>query len=174
MARNIPFTIQMDIEENKDFLHSDQAFVPWLSWMLLGVGFLGGISNLLYILYPTRLLYFFQVSIWGNTDSREAALSNLNICLALIVLGFSLSLRSRMGWLIGQILLTLLTLLFLVLSVLFFSTFFSLKPTTSSESIDTSPIIEAILTNLCFFSLSLMLWLYLCLPNVRKIMKSEK
>lgn len=153
----------MSSAENQGFLASDSEFLRRLSWVLLIIGFLGGICNLFYLILPLPWLYFFQLNVWGSGDTHDAAISNLNLNLAIIALGFSLSLRSRLSWYIAQILLILLLLLFTILTLLFISTFLNLKISATDNTTHLAPIIEAILTNLCFsiFCMSLCWYLFL-------------
>jgi hypothetical protein len=161
-------------DQGKDIFDSDKAFLGFLSTFLLisGLVFLmGGLSCKVVHLQICR---WELISVFAGIPGFNRNILMINFPLGMVILGGSLRLHSRFGWLISIAMLTFFSAIFAGLTAFLLSRVGQELNValTQMGSVSGGSYLQAIITDFCFFILSAGCLLYLWLNPVRKIFLS--
>jgi len=155
-------------KHTNDFLASDQNFLNGIAKMMVILGGVGMVFFGMAYFFPQKWCEWATISLWGSNSKVNPFVSMLNLCMAALALGFSLHIRTKLGWGIAQSVLLLLSFFFGLLIFIFSNNLARLANMEDEQKKAMSPIIESLLTNVCLEVLCVGMMLYLGLKSTRK------
>lgn len=151
-----------------DFLSTDDNFLNGIARIMVILGGIGIVFFGMAYFFHQKWCEWATISLWGSNSKVNPYISMINLCMAALALGFSLHIRSKLGWLIAQSVLLMLSFFFGLLIFIFSSNLFRFMYADEEQRKAMSPIIESLLTNVCFWILCVGMMAYLSLKSTRK------
>jgi len=155
----------------RDIFNSDLLFIRFVSTTLISLGLILGLMGLSCKLYYWGYCDVNWVPFFGGRTDIPRDLTNLNLPLAMLALGFSSRLFTAFGWAVCQLVLVVLITFFgwLSFSLLSYPELFMVSNSPPAMVAQSVPHIESIVVNMgLVFICALSIW-YLLVPQVRKL-----
>jgi hypothetical protein len=153
---------------SNDFLATDENFLNGIAKFMVILGGIGMVFFGFAYFFPQKWCEWATISLWGSNSKVNPFVSMLNLCMAALALGFSLHIRSKLGWGIAQSVLLMLSFFFGLLIFIFSNNLLRFVYANEEQKKAMNPIIESLLTNVCLEILCLGMMLYLSLKSTRK------
>lgn len=150
-----------------DLLATDRNFLNGIARIMVILGGVGIVFFGMAYIFHQKWCEWATFSLWGNNSKVNPFISMINLCMAALALGFSLHIRSKLGWLIAQSVLLMLSFFFGLLIFIFSNSLFRFLYADEEQRKAMSPIIESLLTNVCFWILCVGMMAYLSLKSTR-------
>ncbi|MFK7923008.1 MAG: hypothetical protein AB8H47_13680 [Bacteroidia bacterium] len=155
----------------RDIFNSDVLFIRFVSTTLISLGLILGLMGVSCKLFYWGYCDINWVPFFGGRTDIPSDLTNLNLPLAMLALGFSSRLFTRFGWAVCQLVLVVLISFFgwLSYSLLTFPELFMASNSAPVIAVQSVPHMESVVVNLgLVFICALSIW-YLFVPQVRKL-----
>lgn len=155
----------------RDIFNSDVLFIRFVSTTLISLGLILGLMGLSCKLFYWGYCDINWVPFFGGRTDIPSDLTNLNLPLAMLALGFSSRLFTPFGWTVCQLVLVVLISFFgwLSYSLLNFPELFMASNSAPAIAMQSVPHMESVVVNLgLVFICALSIW-YLLVPQVRKL-----